>query len=165
MDTGGYMLGMDQAGTIAGELGDLPLALHLAGSFLATYRHAVTPEHYLAQLRDKTLLAHSSLQGRGADWSPTGHEQHVAKTFALGYERLDAEDDLDALALKLLGRAACFAPGEAIPRALLLLTMPSPVSATTGLPGTETPTPAWVCCNARRGAFPTTGTNASASQA
>ena len=49
---------------IAAELGDLPLALHLAGSFLARYRQAVTPATYLAQLRQPDLLAHESLQGR-----------------------------------------------------------------------------------------------------
>src|SRR5262245_44829457 len=48
---------------IAAELGDLPLALHLAGSFLARYRQAVTPALYLAQLRQSELLEHPSLQG------------------------------------------------------------------------------------------------------
>jgi hypothetical protein len=32
-------LTQSEAGAIAAELGDLPLALHLAGSFLAHYRH------------------------------------------------------------------------------------------------------------------------------
>ncbi|MCP4515114.1 MAG: hypothetical protein GY824_07805, partial [Delftia sp.] len=55
-----------QADAIADELGDLPLALHLAGSFLESYQHAITPKAYLAQLRDAALLGHPSLQGRGA---------------------------------------------------------------------------------------------------
>jgi tetratricopeptide (TPR) repeat protein len=114
------------AEAIAAEVGDLPLALHLAGSFLAAYRHAVPPVQYLAQLRDRALLAHPSLQGRGAEWSPTGHELHVARTFALSYKQLDAADDTDALALQLLGRAACFAAGTPIPRPLLLLTITLP---------------------------------------
>ncbi|MEA3341680.1 MAG: tetratricopeptide repeat protein, partial [Chloroflexota bacterium] len=104
---------------LAEELGDLPLALHLAGSFLAAYRRVVTPAAYLAQLRDAALLQHASLRGRGAEHSPTGHELHVGRTFALSYERLDPGDETDAVALALLARAACFAPGEPIPRRLL----------------------------------------------
>jgi tetratricopeptide (TPR) repeat protein len=104
---------------IADELGDLPLALHLAGSFLERYRHADfgVPAAYLTDLRRPDLLAHRSLTGGGA--SPTGHEQHVARSFALSHDRLDPGDPTDALALDVLARAACFAPGEPIPRALL----------------------------------------------
>jgi tetratricopeptide (TPR) repeat protein len=120
-------LGADDAdlGAIAAELGDLPLALHLAGSFLARYRQAVTPAGYLAQLRQPDLLAHPSLQGwrLTRDLSPTLHEQHVARTFALSYNRLDPADATDAHALTLLARAACFAPGQPISRALLLATV------------------------------------------
>jgi tetratricopeptide (TPR) repeat protein len=114
-------LGDDEADAIAEELGDLPLALHLAGSYLARYRHAVTPENYLAQLRTPNPLAHRSLQDGGI--SPTQHAQHVARTFALSYRRLDPADPTDALALALLSRAAYFAPGEPIPRELLVATL------------------------------------------
>jgi hypothetical protein len=82
-------LGPDNADlrAIAAELGDLPLALHLAGSFLARYRYTITPAAYLAQLRQPNLLDHLSLQGwqLTRDLSPTQHEQHVARTFALSY--------------------------------------------------------------------------------
>jgi tetratricopeptide (TPR) repeat protein len=110
---------------IADNLGDLPLGLHLVGSFLARYRYAVTPSAYLAQLQQLGLLKHPSLQGGQLtrDLSPTLHEQHVARTFALSYERLDARDITDALALALLARAAYFAPGEPIPRDVLLATL------------------------------------------
>ena len=103
---------------IAAELGDLPLALHLAGSFLERYQTVVTPAAYLAQLRRPDLLHHRSLIS--GDLSPTDHEQHVARTFALSYDRLDAADAVDQFALKLLARAAHFAPGVPIPRSLLL---------------------------------------------
>ncbi len=106
---------------IAEELGDLPLALHLAGSFLARDRFDVTPTGYLEQLRRPDLLAHRSLVA--GDWSPTQHETHVARTFALSYDRLDPEDPVDGLALALLARLACFAPGEPVARELLLLTV------------------------------------------
>jgi tetratricopeptide (TPR) repeat protein len=114
-------LAEDDAKAIAEELGDLPLALHLAGSYLARYRHAVTPKDYLTQLRAPNPLAHRSLQAGGI--SPTQHAQHVARTFVLSYDRLDPADPADALALALLGRASYFAPGEPIPRDLLRATL------------------------------------------
>ncbi|MCI0398381.1 MAG: FxSxx-COOH system tetratricopeptide repeat protein [Chloroflexi bacterium] len=119
----------DEADRIAVELGDLPLALHLAGSFLAYYRYEVCPAAYLAQLqalRGPALLDHPSLQGQGTAVKPTGHELHVARTFVLSYERLQPDrNESDALAQVLLSRAACFAPGEPIPRQLLLATLVS----------------------------------------
>ena len=57
--------------------------------------------------------------------SPTGHEQDVARTFALSIDQLDVADVVDALAIALLNRAAHFAPGEPIPRDLLLSTAPA----------------------------------------
>jgi len=110
---------------IAAELGDLPLALHLAGSFLERYAGAPggDPATYLEALRQGGLLQHPSLQGKFAGRSPTSHEAHVGRTFALSIERLKPEDETDALALALLARAAWFAPGEPIPRDLLLKTV------------------------------------------
>ena len=73
---------------IAANLGDLPLALHLAGSFLARYLDAVTPSAYLAQLQQPGWLEHRSLQGwqLTRNTSATLHEPHVARTFALSYD-------------------------------------------------------------------------------
>ncbi|HVR97896.1 MAG TPA: TIR domain-containing protein [Thermoanaerobaculia bacterium] len=112
---------------IAAEVGDLPLALHLAGSFLERYAEAPggQPAAYLKALREGGLLQHPSLQGQFARLSPTSHEAHVGRTFALSIEKLQPEDDTDVLALALLTRAAWFAPGEPIPRALLLKTVNS----------------------------------------
>lgn len=107
---------------IADELGDLPLALHLAGSFLKTYQNSAFGQAaaYLEQLRNTDLLTHPSLEGRGAGVSPTGHAAHVGRTFALSFERLEPARTEDALATRLLSRAAWFAPGKPIPRLLLL---------------------------------------------
>jgi tetratricopeptide (TPR) repeat protein len=105
---------------ICAELGDLPLALHLAGSFLARYRAVVTPVAYLAELRAPALLDHPSLQGRGTEASPTGHALHAGKTFALSWNRLDTANTVDAMARHLLQRAAYLAPGEPIPHALCM---------------------------------------------
>lgn len=112
---------MSDLAAISNELGHLPLALHLAGSYLARYRHAVTPLEYLGQLKNLHSLDHRSLQAKGI--SPTSHDQHVARTFALSYEPLVMTDDTDRLALHLLANIACFAPGEMIPRDLLFMTM------------------------------------------
>ncbi len=108
-------------GSIAAELGDLPLALHLAGSFLSRYAGTFPgqPAEYLASLRDSDLLDHPSLQGKASKILPTRHEASVARTFALSFERLEPEDATDALAIILLRRAAWLAPGEPIPREML----------------------------------------------
>jgi hypothetical protein len=123
---------------IAEFLGDLPLALHLAGSYLARYRRDLTPAHYLRQLQAVPVLHHRSLQT--GDDSPTNHELHVERTFALSYERLVVADPLDALARRLLAAAAWFAPGVPIPRDLLLASAPqddSPDDNTVGADALE----------------------------
>jgi len=108
---------------IAEELGDLPLALHLAGSYLRRYRHDPpgAPRAYLAALRTPELLQHASLTG--GDGSPTGHAQHVGRTFALSWRMLDDADPVDALAKQALARLACLAAGEPAPRFLLLASL------------------------------------------
>ncbi len=112
---------IDNLDGIAAELGDLPLALHLAGSYLYRYRRVIDGARYLEQLRDPDLLHHPSMLGIGI--SPTGHVQHVGRTFALSYDRLDPDDAIDALARSLLFRAAHFAPGEPIWYELLVKTL------------------------------------------
>ena len=96
--------------TLAPGVGDLPLALALAGHYLARYRRVKVAD-YLAELRraDDLLPA-----GRGAA-SPTGHDLSVWRTFAVSFDRLDPAGAVDAAAVALLARAACFAPGEPAP--------------------------------------------------
>ena len=98
--------------SIAEALGDLPLALHLAGSFLARYRNITSSTDYLQALSREDLLDHPSLKGRGLrkESSPTDHEQHVARTFAISFERLQGADATDEVALKMLARTACLIP-------------------------------------------------------
>jgi hypothetical protein len=112
---------------IAAALGDLPLALHLAGSFLRRYGAAVPPAAYLAQLSQPNLLAHASMMGRGVTDNPTQHTLHVAQTFALSTDRLKPDDPVDGLSLALLARLAYFAPGEPVPWALLRASLRQPV--------------------------------------
>lgn len=123
---------------IAVELGDLPLALDLAGRHLKRYARDVTPEAYLADICRPELLQHPSLR-RARGISPTKHDMDVWKTFALSYWRLDAGDEADRRAMTLLARAARLTPGEPMPEELLALSLePS------GAPGTELTLPATV---------------------
>jgi tetratricopeptide (TPR) repeat protein len=102
---------------IAGELGDLPLALHMAGSLLNTYRHDMKPGQYLNALRQPRLLNYRS--SKRGEFSPIGHDLGVGRALAIGVERASKENETDRLALDLLKRIACFAPGELIPRELI----------------------------------------------
>jgi tetratricopeptide (TPR) repeat protein len=104
-------LSESDADAIAEELGDLPLALSLAGRFLASYQESSVgaPQTYLSNLRKK-LLDHRSLNPE---------ERGVRATFAMSYEQLQPDQEIDALAIAALARAACFAANEPIPQALL----------------------------------------------
>ena len=75
---------------VAAEVADLPLALHLAGTFLARYRYTVSLEEYLERLRDPSLQPELLSYDWGA--SPTDHVQNVSRTIALSYEQLDPND-------------------------------------------------------------------------
>ncbi|NJP05357.1 MAG: tetratricopeptide repeat protein, partial [Chloroflexaceae bacterium] len=111
-----------EADALAAELGHLPLALHLAGSYLQRYQHVTLPA-YLDELRQVDMLAHASLEGTTIEALPTTHERSVARTFALSYRRLQRDNPIDRLARALLARAAHFAPGEPLERAWLLATV------------------------------------------
>lgn len=110
---------------IVEELGDLPLALDLAGRYLDKYRREVTPAEYLEDIRRPEILEHSSLrEARGL--SPTKHDMDVWRTFAVSYWRLDTEEETDRTAVKLLARAARLAAGEPIQDSLLSWTLEDP---------------------------------------
>jgi tetratricopeptide (TPR) repeat protein/transcriptional regulator with XRE-family HTH domain len=110
---------------LAAELGDLPLALHLAGSYLYAYREVGLAD-YLTGLRQEAVVQHASLLGQGLEKipNPTRHGQGVAQTFALCLGRLDRENEVDRVAIALLARMACMAPGEPVPLDLLEKTLP-----------------------------------------
>ncbi|MCA9963883.1 MAG: tetratricopeptide repeat protein [Anaerolineales bacterium] len=113
-------LSSELADAVATEIGDLPLALHLVGSFLHHYQ-TVDVATYLSQLHSDALLQHPSLQGEagGASLSPTGHEQGVARTFQVSYQQLDVADNLDSLARRLLAYIAYCRPGTPLPQKFL----------------------------------------------
>ncbi|MCS7290602.1 MAG: hypothetical protein NZ699_15845, partial [Roseiflexus sp.] len=104
---------------IAAELDDLPLALHLAGSYLSRGIDALTPAQYLAELRQsladhERALTHPSLCGKDSHGrplpAPTGHLNHFERMVALSLEQLDRNNRVDALAYRWLLCAAQFAP-------------------------------------------------------
>jgi len=113
-----------EADAIAEDVGYLPLALHLAGSYLTAYSH-----HTVEQYRKDLTIAHRSLKGRGALRSPTRHEQDIEATFMLSFNQLDPTNALDALALGMLDGAAWCAPGVPIPRDLVLAFVPDETDA------------------------------------
>jgi tetratricopeptide (TPR) repeat protein len=110
---------------IAEELGDLPLALDLAGRYLKRYRREVTPAAYLLEIRRPELLEHPSLR-RARGVSSTKHDMDVWRTFALSYWQLNADDETDRTVLSLLARATRLAPGEPITGDLLEETLEPP---------------------------------------
>jgi len=101
------------------------LALHLAGRYLHAYGAEVSLGEYLAELQSSAVVPHASLLGVGLDGSPppTHHLQSAAQTFSLCLGRLDREREVDRMAIALLARMACMAPGEPVPRDLLARTL------------------------------------------
>ncbi|MBS1966619.1 MAG: tetratricopeptide repeat protein [Chloroflexi bacterium SZAS-1] len=108
---------------LAHELGDLPLALHLAGSYLETNAEDPIlgdPSALLRELRSRPILEHEALQGIDTTFSPTNHLLHVGRTFSLSYQLLNPKDPINLIARDILACAVCLAPGEPIPRELLI---------------------------------------------
>ena len=90
---------------MAEELGDLPLALILAGSYLATYP-SISVAGYLAELRRPGLLVHVSLRNKAGEVSWTKHDMDVGRTFAVSYAQLQPNDrKTDAAAVLMLAGA------------------------------------------------------------
>lgn len=111
---------------IADELGDLPLALDLAGRYLRRYRHGTDAARYLRELQSDEVLGHRSLrESDERENSPTGHDMNVGRTFVVSYRGLEGGGPIDRMAIRLLARAARFAPGKPIDRRLLLSTLGS----------------------------------------
>lgn len=100
---------------IAQQLGNLPLALHLAGRYLGE-RKTLTPQGYLKELDDAGGgLEHTSL----LDWvegeSPTDHETNLVKTFLLIWQRLNEDKPVDAVARQIFLACGYCAPNIPIP--------------------------------------------------
>lgn len=140
----------DEAAAIAQELEDLPLALHLAGSYLENMTEVSAPL-YLAKLQQHGL-AHPSLVGTAATPSPTAHDLHVQRTFQLSYEQLGMSNEelvmrndsatpsslrITHYSLLILWRLAYLAPGEWVPRELWQAIMAADEEEAEGAEGDE----------------------------
>lgn len=115
-------LSEETASSIANECGDLPLALHLAGSFLSNYP-SITASAFLSDIR-KRRLEHPSMKGRGTKfvptYSPQGREAGVFTVFNLSISRLNTSDATNTLARSLLTFIAHLdPPGVSFSRSLL----------------------------------------------
>lgn len=104
------------ADAIAAEVGDLPLALALAGAYLEA-NPSISLAEYCKQLREHAHT-HPSLNTALEEGLPTSHAESITTTIALSYEQLNPVDGRDTLARTLLLRAAQLAP-EPLPRSLL----------------------------------------------
>ena len=99
---------------IAERLGDLPLALDLAGRYLED-RRTLSPGNYLEELKEAGgALAHTSLRDWAAE-SPTAHATSLAATFLLSWGRLEAGAEVDGLARRLFPACGYGRPGAPIP--------------------------------------------------
>jgi tetratricopeptide (TPR) repeat protein len=80
----------DDMGAIAAELGDFPLALHLAGSFLQKYP-TESVDKYLTKLRRFDLMGELGKQAgiiEKGPINPTAHTWHIARTFEMSYAQI-----------------------------------------------------------------------------
>jgi tetratricopeptide (TPR) repeat protein len=98
---------------ICDDLGDMPLALSLAGAYLATFL-SLTPGAYRRDLED-VRLEHPSLAGPDVPL-PTKHATVLIDTLTLGLTRLTERQEATAIIIALL--ASMCAP-HPIPRSLL----------------------------------------------
>lgn len=100
------------------RLGRLPLALDLAGHYLAD-RPDVSVGEYLKEMdAADSILAHPSVK----DWvdeREVGHPASLMAAFDVSYRRLQVEDARDVLARRLFAAAGYLAPNVAIPREML----------------------------------------------
>ncbi len=98
------------------ELGGLPLALALAGNYLA--ERGVNLVDYLSSIRQESIQ-HVSLNTQLYQSLPTGHATSIIATFALSAARLRFDDATDQYARAIWQSAAQLAP-EPLPSELLL---------------------------------------------
>ncbi|MCB0036575.1 MAG: hypothetical protein KDE51_21230, partial [Anaerolineales bacterium] len=89
----------DEAGQLAAELGDFPLALHLAGSYFNRYTR-LTASQFVQELQSEQLRHSAMKHHRGVGVNASGHDWNVARTFELSFQQLVAGEG--AISDKLL---------------------------------------------------------------
>jgi tetratricopeptide (TPR) repeat protein len=111
----------ESLGLLSAALDDLPLALHLAGSYLALKGAAISPGTFIAELEAAAFVRHPSLNRMGR--SPTNGQEHLSAVLQRSYQLLLEDRPRERLTRTTLLHAACFIPGEPIRRTLLLATV------------------------------------------
>lgn len=92
-------------------LGDHPLAIHLAGTYLSAYKNEISLDEYLDELKNESIFANETLTNNEIEFdSPTKHIQNILATFETSYNKLNQENQTDVLADKLFHLAYYFAP-------------------------------------------------------
>jgi tetratricopeptide (TPR) repeat protein len=102
-------------GEIGKQLGDLPLALELAGRYLDE-RPGLGVEGFLKELEEKGALEHTALK----DWVQKGHTRHeadLAATFLVSWRELEGE--AGRTARRIFYTAGYCAANAPIPREVL----------------------------------------------
>lgn len=100
---------------VTNRLGDLPLALDLAGRYFSG-KPTLTPIEYLKRLEDAgNILKHTSMSSWVKGESPTAHETSLLETFLVSWEQLD-ESETDKLCKVLFIASGHLAPSIPIPR-------------------------------------------------
>ncbi len=115
-------LAADDGDALADLLDGLPLALHLAGSYLEQQQRGESVATYINRLRATDVLWHQSLV-TDSPYSPTAYNRSIASTLEVALQQLDPAHPIDAVARLLLARAAHFAPGAPIDVEVLFCTL------------------------------------------
>lgn len=97
-------------GKISASLGDLPLALHIAGSYLHMYQ--TTP--YLSDPKDLYEAIAPDLINSEKVQSPTGGDTNITRILSFVYDRLGEIQGGDDTR-RLLALLACLSPGNPVP--------------------------------------------------
>lgn len=103
--------------SLAAEMGDLPLAIEIAGSYLRQYRYDLSPADYLKRLKEQSSIAAKNPP------SLVDNKGTIRETITRTYDQLDPTSPIDHLALTLLTRAAYFPEDKPIAREQLRATL------------------------------------------
>lgn len=112
---------VDDARSISELLGGVPLALHLAGSYLGSSLTGLDLRGYLAELRTPTAGSGTAVDvvdlGAGLDPNDDNARRRIASTWELSLQHLDSEGTPQAR--RILRLLAHLASNEPVPVALL----------------------------------------------
>ena len=103
---------------LAERLGDLPLALDLAGRYLHS-RTRLSLKGYLQELeKGGSALEHNSMRG-ASSFSPMEHNTSLIDTFSAQWQMLSGQSEVETLARRLFITCSYLAPDTYIPMALM----------------------------------------------